>query len=230
MSAGATPNVQARIVENVEQYLIAVHLQAQYRASGAIPALEDYIEHRRMSSGCKPLFDIIEYSMNMELPEEVLSHPLMHTMKNCVNDFVAFSNVSESDVLHNEVIILTTDQDIFSFNVEQARGDEHNMVTVMMKKYNLDLQSAVDRVGDLCVDAITTYKKARADFPSYGPKVDKDLEKFFHGLQSWLSGCLDWSFLTPRYLGPNRHEIRKHRWVTLMKPKSSKTSARPNVA
>lgn len=97
MSAGATPAVQDRIVENVEQYLIAVHLQAQYRASGAVPELQEYIEHRRLSSGCKPLFDIIEYSLNMELPEEVLSHPSMITMKNCVNDFVAFSNVSELD-------------------------------------------------------------------------------------------------------------------------------------
>lgn len=100
----------------------------------------------------------------------------------------------------------------------------------MMKKYNLDLQSAVDRVGELCINAIQTYQKVKASFPSYGPKVDKDLEGFFHGLQSWMSGCLDWSFLTPRYLGPNRYEIRKHKWVTLKKPKSSQASAvRPNA-
>ncbi|GJJ14034.1 hypothetical protein Clacol_008291 [Clathrus columnatus] len=213
MSTGTTPAVQARIVEDVEQYLIAVHLQAQYRDSGDIPSLEEYIEHRRMSSGCKPLFHIIEYSLNIEIPEEVLTHPLMVTMKNCVNDFVAFSN------------------DIFSYNVEQARGDEHNMITVMMKKYNLDLQSAVNRVGDLCIDAIKTYQKARADFPSFGPTVDRDLESFFHGLQSWMSGSIEWSFVTPRYLGPNRHEIREHKWVTLMKPKTYQTSIiRPNAA
>jgi hypothetical protein len=38
-------------------------------------------------------------------------------------------------------------QDIFSYNVEQARGDTHNMICVVMQEQALDLQTAVDFVG-----------------------------------------------------------------------------------
>ncbi|KAF8509108.1 terpenoid synthase [Hysterangium stoloniferum] len=207
MAAGAGPEVQARIIENVELYLVAVHQQAQDRASSNIPSLNAYIEHRRLSSGCKPLFDIMEYSLDIQLPAHIVDHPLMITMKNCVNDFVALSN------------------DIFSYNVEQARGDTHNIIAVMMKNYDLDLQSAIDRIGDICIKAINDYRQARAQFPSYGPEIDAQLSLFFHGLQSWMSGNLEWSFETPRYLGPQRHEIRRHRWVTLMQTSRPSTNA-----
>jgi len=93
MRAGSGPEVQARIIEGVREYLIAVRQQAEDRRTGNIPALDKYIEHRRMSSGCRPLFDIIEYSLDFQLPEEVVKHPLMAKMKDCTNDWVAFSNV-----------------------------------------------------------------------------------------------------------------------------------------
>lgn len=41
-----------------------------------------------------------------------------------------------------------TFKDIFSYNVEQARGDTtHNMVPVVMAERNIDVQEAVDFVG-----------------------------------------------------------------------------------
>ncbi|KAF8590195.1 terpenoid synthase [Ramaria rubella] len=195
---GAGPQVQARCAENVELYLIAVHQQANHRDTGDIPALEDYIQLRRLSSGCKPLFDLLEYSLDMQLPDYIIENPLLITLKDCVNDFVAFSN------------------DIFSYNVEQSRGDKHNLVTVIMKNYDLDLQSAVDCAGDMCREALEKYCETKACFPSYGTAIDKHLASFFRGLESWLSGSLEWSFVTPRYFGSRRSEIKKHRWVRLL--------------
>jgi len=89
------------------------------------------------------------------------------------------------------------------------------MVAVMMEKYNLDIQSGVDRVGDICIKAMTEYLDAKSKFPSFGVKIDRQLEGYFHVVQSWMSGCLEWSFVTPRYLGPKRKHIRQSRWVDL---------------
>ena len=97
MRADAGPQVQRRIIAGVTEYLIAVRQQADDRRTGNIPELEKYIEHRRMSSGCRPLFDIIEYSLDFQLPDDVVNHPLMVKMKDCVNDWVALSNVSATE-------------------------------------------------------------------------------------------------------------------------------------
>ncbi|KIJ41061.1 hypothetical protein M422DRAFT_255906 [Sphaerobolus stellatus SS14] len=197
MRAGAGPEVQRRIISGVKEYLIAVRQQADDRRTGNIPELEKYIEHRRMSSGCRPLFHIIEYSLDFQLPEEVVNHPLMVRMMDCVNDWVAFSN------------------DIFSFKVEYSRGDKHNMVAVMMERYKLNIQSSFDRVAALCIEAMKNYRECKAEFPSFGPEVDAQIEAYCYVMQSWMSGSLAWSFVTPRYLGPRRHEIRKTLWVDL---------------
>ncbi|KAF8528719.1 isoprenoid synthase domain-containing protein, partial [Gautieria morchelliformis] len=194
----AGPEVQARCIENVELYLVAVHEQARHRDTNEIPTTEAYIDLRRLSSGCKPLFDLLEFSLDMQLPDYVIENPLMKTMKDCVNDFVAFSN------------------DIFSYNVEQSRGDMHNLVAIIMNNDNLDLQGAMDRAGDMCRAALDKYIETKAKFPSYGAEIDSQVAAFLRGLESWISGSLEWSFVTPRYFGNKRHEVKKTRWVKLL--------------
>ena len=78
----------------METYFQAVHQQAFYRAEGIVPDLETYIEMRRETSGCKPAFDLIEYSLDLELPDDVIDHPIVMALKQGANDFVTWSNVS----------------------------------------------------------------------------------------------------------------------------------------
>ena len=78
----------------METYFQAVHRQASYRADGTIPDLETYISERRETSGCKPAFDLIEYALDLELPEYVLEHPVIFALKQSANDLVSWSNVS----------------------------------------------------------------------------------------------------------------------------------------
>ena len=78
----------------METYFQAVHQQAFYRAGRIVPDLETYIEMRRETSGCKPAFDLIEYSLGLELPDDVIEHPIVMALKQGANDFVTWSNVS----------------------------------------------------------------------------------------------------------------------------------------
>lgn len=121
--------------------------------------------------------------------------------------------------------LITPLQDIFSYNVEQSRGDTHNLIAVIMQNEKLDLQSAVDRAGDMCRVALDKYVETKANFPSYGEEVDEQVAAFMHGLESWISGSLDWSFLTPRYFGNRRHEIKRTRWVKLARSSRAPTNA-----
>ncbi|KAF8580583.1 terpenoid synthase [Ramaria rubella] len=196
--SGAGSEVQARFSHNMDLYFVGVNQQAKDRATGNIPSLNTYLNTRRMSSGCKPLFDLIEYSRNFELPSYVHENPLMVSMKDCINDFVAWSN------------------DIFSYNVEQARGDAHNLIIVLMTNYDVDLQGAIDHAGSMCLGALAWYCEYKQRLPSYNKEIDTQIAAYTRGMESWISGSLEWSFHSPRYFGGKRGEIKKHRWVELL--------------
>jgi alpha-muurolene/germacrene-A/gamma-muurolene/(+)-delta-cadinol synthase len=92
----------------------------------------------------------------------------------------------------------------------------HNLVAIIMNNDNLDLQGAMDRAGDMCRAALDKYIETKAKFPSYGAEIDNQVATFLRGLESWISGSLEWSFVTPRYFGNKRHEVKKTRWVKLL--------------
>jgi hypothetical protein len=84
--------------------------------------------------------------------------------------------------------LVTWSNDIFSYNVEQSRGDTHNMIVILMLYHGHTLQSAVDYVGDLCAQTIDTFCENKKKLPSWGPEVDEMVAKYVQGLQDWIVG------------------------------------------
>jgi hypothetical protein len=80
----------------MDLFFIAVAKQADDRAKGYIPDLESYIAVRRDTSGCKPCFALIEYAAQIDLPDEVMSHPVIMAMEEATNDLVTWSNVKHT--------------------------------------------------------------------------------------------------------------------------------------
>jgi hypothetical protein len=78
----------------MQMFFEAVKQQALCRADGTVPEFDAYIEMRRETSGCKPVFDLIEYSLDLELPDAVVEHPVIVALNNGANDLVTWSNVS----------------------------------------------------------------------------------------------------------------------------------------
>jgi hypothetical protein len=109
-------------------------------------------------------------------------------------------------------------QDIYSYNVEQSRGDTHNLITVIMQDRHLDVQGAFDHAGNMCIGAIKSYYEYKTKLPSYGPEIDGQVAAYTRGLESWISGNLEWSFLTERYFGNRGQEIKKDLRVNLLSP------------
>lgn len=88
------PGPAHRFKETLEQFFESVNLQAQDRDANQIPDLESFIDIRRDTSGCKSTFDLIEYAYDLDVPQEVLEHPVLEALKQGSNDLVAWSNVS----------------------------------------------------------------------------------------------------------------------------------------
>ncbi|PCH35247.1 terpenoid synthase [Wolfiporia cocos MD-104 SS10] len=196
--ATGSPGAQQRFIETFDMFFQAVTQQAVDRANGVVPDLESYIAIRRDTSGCKPCWALIEYANNLDLPWEVMDHPVIRGLGEAANDLVTWSN------------------DVFSYNVEQSKGDTHNMIVVVMRQEGLDLQAAVDFVGDLCKQSIDRFHLLRENLPSWGSELDAQVEIYVDGLADWITGSLKWSFESERYFGKTGLEVKRTRTVTLL--------------
>ncbi|KAF9259336.1 terpenoid synthase [Marasmius fiardii PR-910] len=194
----ASPGTQQRFIETFDMFFESVTEQAQDRAAGVIPDLESYIALRRDTSGCKTSFVLIEYANNLDIPDEVMDHDLIRSLGEAANDLVTWSN------------------DIFSYNVEQSKGDTHNMIPVIMHEFGYDLQQAVDYVGSLCKQSIDRFISDWAQLPSWGPDIDHQVDIYVNGLADWIVGSLHWSFESERYFGKAGREVKKSRVVNLL--------------
>ncbi|KII87637.1 hypothetical protein PLICRDRAFT_112279 [Plicaturopsis crispa FD-325 SS-3] len=194
----AAPGAQQRFIETFDFFFQAVAQQALDRDTGAIPDLASYIAQRRDTSGCKPCWALIEYANNLDIPDDVMDHPLIRSLGEAANDLVTWSN------------------DIFSYNVEQSKGDTHNMIVVVMNEQGIDLQAAVDFVGVLCKDSIDRFNRDRSNLPSWGAEIDKDVSTYVDGLAYWIVGSLHWSFESERYFGKDGLEVKETRIVNLL--------------
>ncbi|KIY70696.1 terpenoid synthase [Cylindrobasidium torrendii FP15055 ss-10] len=192
---------QQRFIETFDFFFAAVTEQARDRQAGIIPDLESYIMMRRDTSGCKPTFVLIEYANNLDIPDEVMEHPLIRNLGEAANDLVTWSN------------------DLFSYNVEQSKGDNHNMIPVVMAQRGLRLQEAVDFVGDLCLECVDRFEADKAALPSWGPEIDAQVETYVQGLADWMVGSLHWSFESERYFGKGGRQVKQSRVVNLLPPR-----------
>lgn len=93
------------------------------------------------------------------------------------------------------------------------------MVTVLMNAHGLEIQDAVDRVGDMCINVLDTFRKNRASLPKWNSEVDKDVERYARSLEGWLTANLHWSFMSGRYFGTKGPEIKKTGIVELRAPR-----------
>ncbi|KAJ6526274.1 isoprenoid synthase domain-containing protein [Mycena vulgaris] len=196
---GAGEGTQARFKETLGMFFEAVNIQTSMRDTGVIPDLESYIALRRDTSGCKPCWALIEYALDIDLPLFVVEDPVIMALNQSTNDLVTWSN------------------DIFSYNVEQSRGDTHNMIIILMEYHGHTLQTAMDYVGELCRSTIDAFMRDRASLPSWGPEVDAMVERYVEGLEAWIVGSLHWSFMTERYFGKSAANVKNTRLVSLIR-------------
>jgi len=93
MIAESSPGFQKRFIHFMDLFLKAVTIQARDRTADTIPNIEDYVTVRRDTSGLKAAWALIEYANGLDLPDEVMEHPIIQSLEVAANDFVSWSNV-----------------------------------------------------------------------------------------------------------------------------------------
>jgi hypothetical protein len=109
--------------------------------------------------------------------------------------------------------------------VEQSKGLEgNNILTVLMEARGFNLQEAADHAGVLFGDLMSRFVAERKKLPSWGPDLDRDINRYVDAIGHWVVGNLCWSFETPRYFGSALEDVKRTRVVKL-RPRKVKTKS-----
>jgi len=179
----SSPSFSRRFLKDYETYLRAMVKEAKDRETRSIRhSIEEYLELRRYTGAIKPSFDMI--FLPLDIPDWVLEDPRIKELEFMAIEMVAVAN------------------DVVSFNVEQARGDIHNMAIVLMHEHNITVQEAMDRVGQWYHQRARDFVNAMANLPVMDSKKEQvDIRKYVWGLGNWVTANYEWSFESERFWG-----------------------------
>ncbi|KAK3331203.1 terpenoid synthase [Apodospora peruviana] len=195
----ATPMAERHFIETMQQWVDNVVDEARDHDHSQIRTIDEYWTIRRHTSACLPTLASLE--LEFDFPEDVYRHPLLERLR----DLSMFSIVGGND--------------LYSYNVERAKGHElHNLLTLVMHEKNLNLQSAVDWIGEWHDEIVAEFMECKANLPSWGVEIDTQVRRYVDGMMFWVRGADDWSFEGPRYFGSKGLEVQKTR-VVYMLPK-----------
>lgn len=195
---GAGPGCLRRFIKRFEEYVYAVAQEAELRAQKEVLTLATYIPLRRENSAVRVCFALLEYVFGVDLPDEVFEDPIFMDMYFAAVDSVCWSN------------------DLYSYNMEQAKGHTgNNVMTVLMKEKNCSLQEAADYIGLHFQQLVDTFVTNKRKLRSRGPSDDADIAKHIMGMENWMIGNLEWSLETQRYFGAEVSKVKRTRLVVL---------------
>ncbi|KAH8651060.1 isoprenoid synthase domain-containing protein [Xylariales sp. PMI_506] len=195
--ATATDTFRRRFLATWEDYINSVVKQAEHRSKSRILNLDDYLIIRRHTSGAPST--IAFHEMHSEIPDNIRADPIICEMETLAVDLIVIAN------------------DVLSYNKEQAVGDdEHNIITIIMKHYQLNVQEAMDKAGELADQKISRFYYLYPRVPRYVGPVDLDVQLLIDGMAQCASGVLHWSYESQRYFGKRGLEIKQSRRLRLL--------------
>ncbi|KAG2055258.1 terpenoid synthase [Suillus hirtellus] len=168
----AGPGCTEHFIQRMELWYTFAAKEMDSRTKGYVYDIESYIKLRHDLSGCKPCFAFIEFTCQIDLPDEVISHLVVMALGEATNDFDAWSN------------------DISSYDMEQSNHSTCNLVYILMDKQGLNLQGTIDYCSQLCNICVQHFEKTHAILPLWGEEVDKDVAIYIQGLQDWIAGLV----------------------------------------
>jgi hypothetical protein len=83
---------QERFVASFAEYAYAVIEEASDRARGSIRGIKEYLRLTRLTAGPYPCFFPIE--MDLDIPDEVMTHPSMERIRSLAAESLVLGNVS----------------------------------------------------------------------------------------------------------------------------------------
>ncbi|EAU87802.1 hypothetical protein CC1G_09421 [Coprinopsis cinerea okayama7 len=161
-----------RFVKEYRGFLEAELTQAIDHENKVIRDIESYLSIRRSTIAIRPGIALLGLALG--IPQEILDDPYTDTLTNACLDMVIIQN------------------DAYSWNVEQVRkADGHNIITVLMKQRDIDVQEAYEHAAQLHRETQEHFLELHAKRPDWGN--EGSIQAFFDGLGEFVRGVDEWS-------------------------------------
>ncbi|KAE9383818.1 terpenoid synthase [Gymnopus androsaceus JB14] len=131
-----------RFIQAYLQFSASQIQQASNCSLDCIPPVEEFILMRRATIGAALVEAMVEYSLDIDLPEYIFKDPIVIAMSQATTDIMTWPN------------------DLCSFNKEQADGDYQNLV---LKEY-VDFKQRLPSFGPKVDAALRKYHTALEHF------------------------------------------------------------------
>lgn len=94
--------------------------------------------------------------------------------------------------------------------------DEHNIITIIMQQFGLDVQDAFDYSGELNKMKMERFYALYGQLPRWMGPVDLEVQKFVDGMAQCVSAVMHWSYESERYFGKRGMAIKESRTLSLL--------------
>ncbi|MEV4924858.1 terpene synthase family protein [Streptomyces roseoverticillatus] len=125
-TTGMSPAWGECFIRNLQEWTTSNHDVARHRHAHVIPTEAEYIPMRRVTSALVWFYDLIEYANGEELPSTFHHSTAYWSLMEPITDATAFAN------------------DLYSAHKEHARGETHNLPTILRHHHSYSWQEAVD--------------------------------------------------------------------------------------
>ncbi|CAI7610388.1 unnamed protein product [Penicillium discolor] len=188
--------VQKRFAKYMNEFCQANLEQVKLQPSGNIADVDELTNMRRGLICTTPIFALVEYASDLDLPDEVIDHPVIEELRVIITDIVWIQN------------------DIVSYFKEQGLGEQHNLVTAYLLQ-GYPLQVAFEKSGDLLQSRYRDWYRNFAKLPFWEEHIDRQVQLYLSGVQNVALANLNWSFRTDRYWYGQNDKVRTTREVTI---------------
>ncbi|MBG0851347.1 hypothetical protein I2W78_05625 [Streptomyces spinoverrucosus] len=187
VTEGMSPSWQQRFTRILDRFLAACCTETRNRQQHTQLTAEQYRTLRRDSVWCEGFFALIERTNRLEVPAQLFSTSQFTVVQNAGSDLVALLN------------------DLYSFKVEESKGDCHNMVLITEKERGCSRDEAIAHVRQDIKDLTRQFLDGEGHLPalyrSLGLNAHQRLaaERYVEGMRNFVATTRDWSATSDRY-------------------------------
>ncbi|KAK8214398.1 isoprenoid synthase domain-containing protein [Phyllosticta capitalensis] len=157
-----------------------------------------YLHIRAQNIGLYPLLALEEYACGLKLPQAVFECKAIRDIERLVAE------------------MLTLQNDILSYHREHSVGHSQNLISIFRRRLGLSQQQSYDKANELLHGCYRQWYISHSEVPSWGEKVDVQVQQYLQGCLNVLKANVRWSFKSQRYFGKDVERVRETRQVVLI--------------
>ncbi|KAG9886216.1 terpenoid synthase, partial [Aureobasidium melanogenum] len=149
-------SAQIRYRKAINGYCDGVLEHVRSSSRQEVPTPEEYLEVRKLSSGCEPLYALVEYAYGLELSDDQVCEPSITKLKDAStkiallhNDMISWRKEKIENVPHNYINTL----------IKHEGHSEEDASAIMLDMVVAEHQKLADCLGDLATEKPTEHHK-----------------------------------------------------------------------